>query len=136
MTDKEKQIQLSRYRLKQAAESINEAVCLLSGLQDTLECLESVFQLDYPSVEVIVVDNGSADNSVEVIRNTYPQVTLIENKENLGYTGGNNIAMRHAIERGADYMWLFNNDTVVEPDTLNKLVISGSISASGLVLTG
>jgi len=60
-----------------------------NGLQDTLECLESVFKLDYPNFEIIVVDNGSTDDSVTVIRETYPQIILIENKENLGYTGGN-----------------------------------------------
>jgi GT2 family glycosyltransferase len=47
---------------------------------------------------------------------------LIENKENLGYTGGNNVAMQYAMEEGADYLWLLNNDTVVEPDTLSKIV--------------
>ena len=60
-----------------------------NGLKDTLECLESVFKLDYPNFEIIVVDNGSTDDSVTVIRKNYHQVTLIENKENLGYTGGN-----------------------------------------------
>lgn len=93
-----------------------------NGLKDTLECLESVFKLDYPDFEVVVVDNGSIDDSVGVIRKAYPEATLIENKENLGYTGGNNVAMRYAMEHSADYMWLLNNDTVVEPDTLSKIV--------------
>lgn len=93
-----------------------------NGLQDTLECLESVFNLDYPNFEVIVVDNGSIDDSVEIISKRYTQVILIANEENLGYTGGNNIGMRYAMEHTADYMWLLNNDTVVEPDTLSKLV--------------
>lgn len=91
-----------------------------NGLKDTLECLESVFKLDYLNFEVIVVDNGSTDDSVNVILKTYPQVRLIENRENLGYTGGNNIGMRYAIERDADYIWLLNNDTIVEEDTLGE----------------
>ena len=93
-----------------------------NGPKDTLECLESVFKLDYPNFEVAVVDNGSIDNSVEVIRNTYPRVRLIENKENLGYAGGNNVGMRYALKNEADYVWLLNNDAVVEVDTLTKLV--------------
>jgi hypothetical protein len=93
-----------------------------NGLKDTLECLESVYKLDYQNFEVIVVDNGSTDNSVAVIRENYPEVIMIENKENLGYTGGNNIGMRYASNNGADYVWLLNNDTVVMPDTLSKLI--------------
>ena len=65
-------------------------------MQDTLECLESVYKLEYSNFKVVVVDNGSSDDSVKVIRNAYPQVTLIENDKNLGFTGGNNIAMRYA----------------------------------------
>jgi GT2 family glycosyltransferase len=93
-----------------------------NGLEDTLKCLESVYRLDYPSFEVIVVDNASSDNSPEVIRDNFPQVFLIKNSENLGYAGGNNLAMQYAMEHGAEYVWLLNNDTVVEPDTLSKIV--------------
>ena len=93
-----------------------------NGLRDTLECLESVYKLDYPNFEVIVVDNGSTDGSVTVIREKYPQVILIENKENLGYAGGNNIAMQYAMKQDADYVWLLNNDIVVESDSLSKLL--------------
>jgi len=99
-----------------------------NGLKDTLECLESVFKLDYPNFEVIVVDNGSTDNSVEVIRKAYPQVILIENKENLGYAEGNNVGIRYALKHGADYVWLLNNDTVVEADVLIKLVTTAESS--------
>lgn len=93
-----------------------------NGLQDTLECLESVFKLDYSNFKVVVVDNDSVDDSVTAIRKACLQVTLIKNIKNLGYTGGNNVAMRYAMEHGADYMWLLNNDTVVETNTLRKLV--------------
>ena len=99
-----------------------------NGLQDTLECLESVYKLEYLNFEVVVVDNGSSDDSVTAIRNAYPQVTLIENDKNLGFTGGNNIAMRYAIRHGCDYMWLLNNDTIVEPNTLSTLVASAQKS--------
>jgi GT2 family glycosyltransferase len=93
-----------------------------NGLQDTLECLESVFKMDYPNFKVLVVDNGSTDNSGEVIRNRYPQVALIENEENLGFTGGNNVGMQYAMKNGFRYVWLLNNDTTVEFDTLSHLV--------------
>lgn len=93
-----------------------------NGLNDTLECLESLSHLDYPFYEVIVVDNDSTDGSVPAIRARCPDVVIIETGENLGYTGGNNVGIRYALECGADYVLLLNNDTVVEPAFLRLLV--------------
>jgi GT2 family glycosyltransferase len=93
-----------------------------NGLADTLECLESIYKMAYRNYEVIVVDNASSDDSVSVIKEKYPQAVLIESKENMGFTGGNNIAMRYAMAHGADYVWLLNNDTVVEKSALSALV--------------
>lgn len=105
-----------------------------NGVQDTIDCLESVLELHYPNVEVIVVDNGSTDKSAKVIREKCPQITLIENKDNLGYTGGNNIGMQYAMDHGADYIWLLNNDIVVEPDTLSKLIETAELNSKiGLI---
>jgi hypothetical protein len=93
-----------------------------NGLNDTLDCLESLDQLDYQNYKVVVVDNGSVDGSVLVIRERFPGVTIIENGENLGYAGGNNIGLRYAMVQGADYAILLNNDTVVDPAFLRILV--------------
>jgi GT2 family glycosyltransferase len=91
-------------------------------LGDTLECLNSIFKSDYPNFDVIVVDNGSTDRSVPSIRERFPQIIVLENAKNLGFTGGNNQGMRYALQRNADYVWLLNNDATTEPDTLTKLV--------------
>lgn len=93
-----------------------------NGLQDTLECLESVFKLTYENFEVAVVDNGSQDDSVSVIQNNFPNIRLILNTENLGYAGGNNVGIRYALGQNAEYIWLLNNDTVVETDALTNMV--------------
>ncbi|HIC91275.1 MAG TPA: glycosyltransferase family 2 protein [Syntrophaceae bacterium] len=93
-----------------------------NGLEDTLECLESVFKLDYPNFEVIVVDNGSTDDSVRQIRQEFPDVVIIENGKNLGFAEGNNVGIRYAIKNGAEYVLLLNNDTVVDPQLLNAFV--------------
>jgi len=93
-----------------------------NGLADTLECLASLARLDYPAYHVVVVDNGSTDGSVEAIRAQFSQVTLIENGENLGFAEGNNVGLRHALDRGADYVLLLNNDTVADTRFLTKLV--------------
>ena len=93
-----------------------------NGVKDTLECLESLSSLDYSNFEIIVVDNGSKDRSVEIIRRRYPELTLIENPINLGYTGGNNIGIQYAMTHGAQYIWILNNDTIVESDSLRNLI--------------
>jgi GT2 family glycosyltransferase len=93
-----------------------------NGLRDTLHCLQSLKRADYPAFRVLVVDNGSSDASSTSIRQRFPEVTLIENSENLGFTGGNNIGMRQALEEEADYVLLLNNDTEVAPDAVRLLV--------------
>lgn len=92
---------------------------------DTLDCLRSLEHLHYPNVDVIVVDNGSTDGSIEAIKALYPSpdhITLIETGANLGFTGGNNIGIEHALAKGADYIMLLNNDTIVAPDMLNIMI--------------
>ena len=93
-----------------------------NGLADTLECLESLSRLDYPNHNVVVIDNGSTDRSPVAVRERFPDVTLIENEENLGFTGGNNVGLRRALEHGADYALMLNNDTEVAPNFLRLLV--------------
>ena len=90
----------------------------------TLECLESLSAVRYPAeqLEIIVVDNGSADNTVEELGKHYPSVTLIANKKNLGYAGGNNVGIRYALTREVQYICVLNNDVVVDPEFLLAVV--------------
>jgi GT2 family glycosyltransferase len=106
-----------------------------NGLKDTIECLESIKKIDYPNYEVIVVDNGSTDGSPEKIKRLFPEVILIKNKENRGFAGGNNVGIKHAVKNGAVYLWLLNNDAVIEPSALTKLVKSGEESPKIGILT-
>jgi GT2 family glycosyltransferase len=98
-----------------------------NGRDDTLGCLASLSRIDYAAYEIIVVDNGSADDSVLAIRAAYPQVTLIEAGENLGYVGGNNIGLDYAQKTGAAYALLLNNDTEVAADFLDLLVAAADV---------
>ena len=94
-----------------------------NGLKDTIECLDSLKKIIYPNYEVIVVDNGSKGNDANVLEEKYKDyIGIIRNKENLGFAGGNNVGIRRAIKRGADFVLLLNNDTIVEPDFLDELV--------------
>ncbi|UCC65205.1 MAG: glycosyltransferase family 2 protein [Anaerolineae bacterium] len=99
-----------------------------NGLADTPECLASLKRLDYPTYETVVVDNGSTDGSVPVIRDHFPMVTVLENDENLGYAGGNNVGLRYTLAQSADYALLLNNDTEVAPCFLRHLVQAAEAS--------
>ena len=93
-----------------------------NGTDDTVACLESLAKLDYPNVEVILVDNGSDPPAAEALRSRFPSVTCIQLPENLGYAGGNNVGIEYALEHGHEYVWILNNDTVVEPSSLRAAV--------------
>ena len=86
-----------------------------NGSQDTVDCLDALQHCTYSSFSVIVVDNGSTDDSVARIRTAHPGILLLESGQNLGFAGGNNIGIRHALVHGADYVWLLNNDTQPAP---------------------
>jgi len=93
-----------------------------NGSNDTQMCLSSLRQLNYDNYEVIVVDNGSSDDSVDRIGSDFPEVTLMETGENQGFAGGCNRGISHALSNSADFVWLLNNDTIVDPDALRRLV--------------
>ncbi|MBE6485573.1 MAG: glycosyltransferase family 2 protein [Methanosphaera stadtmanae] len=146
-----------------------------NGYEDTLEALESLYQINYPNYNVIVADNNSTNDSVEKIReyslgnikietkytkfmqNKPIQLTilkegeftkvdnistenekkllLIENKENYGFAKGNNIAIEYTIKYDEpEYILLLNNDTIVAPDFLEKMIaVAQSDSKIGLL---
>jgi GT2 family glycosyltransferase len=106
-----------------------------NGWEHTVRCLDSIRRLDYPTYRVIVVDNGSTDGSVERIRTAHPDIELITSTKNLGFAGGSNIGIRLALDRSAEYLWVLNNDIVVEPGTLSAL-ISVATSRPGIGVIG
>jgi len=121
-----------------------------NGWRDTIECLESLQCIKYPNYEIIVVDNGSTDDSVEKLKEwaikrwgpsllaqkgreesefqlrhgvlLSTNIFLVQLPHNLGYAGGNNAGIRLALEHGATYIWILNNDTVVDSYSLSEMV--------------
>ncbi len=93
-----------------------------NGNADTLECLRSLARITRPSAAVYVVDNGSRPPLRPELEAAGLPVRLIESPVNLGFTGGNNLGTRRALEEGAEAVLLLNNDTVVDPGFLDPLV--------------
>jgi len=89
---------------------------------DTVECLRSLAHSTYQPMQIVVVDNGSTDDSVAVLREQYPSALVLETGENLGFGAGNNAGIRYALDHGADYVLVLNNDTRVEPSAIAELV--------------
>jgi GT2 family glycosyltransferase len=93
-----------------------------NGRDDTLESLHSLESVWNEKTKGVLVDNGSTDGTAEAVREQYPVLEILQTGENLGFTGGNNVGIRHALKMGADYIILLNNDTVVDPDFVRELL--------------
>lgn len=94
-----------------------------NNFKDTAECLESLRKVTYPNFEVVVIDNGSVGDDASLLRQGFGGfVKVIENGRNLGFAGGCNQGTKDALDRGADYVALLNNDTVVAPDFLEAMI--------------
>ena len=89
-----------------------------NGIDILSECLSSLVNTKHDSYEIIVVDNASTDGSQSWIKNTYPQIKLIENDKNYGYAGGCNVG---ALEAKGNYLVFLNNDTIQDPDWIQNL---------------
>jgi len=90
--------------------------------RDTVECVRSLERMDYPDLEVVIVDNDSPNESERVLRETFPLHTLIQSGANRGYAAGNNVGLRRAVDGGAELVAILNNDTLVDPDFASRMV--------------
>jgi hypothetical protein len=108
-------------------------VLTYNGIADTLVCLESLRRLSYPRVDVLIVDNASQDGTPSIVRERFPEVSIVETGANLGFAGGNNAGLRYAIEHGYDFALLLNNDTEVAPNLIDAMVTAALDPEVGIV---
>lgn len=93
-----------------------------NGWRDTVACLASLKKQNHSNMDLVVVDNASSDDSESRIRSAAPDVKLLQSGANLGFGGGCNVGIRHAISEGADFVWLLNNDATAQPKALSALL--------------
>lgn len=98
------------------------AVLHYTGAEDTRACLQAVKGLNYAPFEILVTDNCSPDGSGKLIAQEFPECHHLSLPENLGFAGGSNAGINWCIEHGADWVWILNNDTQVDPDALTHLM--------------
>ena len=104
-----------------------------AGVEDTVDCLKSLADVTYPNLEAILVNNGAQTFPSERFLEALPGLQILPTPTNLGFTGGNNIGIRRALADGADYVMLLNNDTVVSPDLVEKLLAAFDRPDVGIV---
>jgi GT2 family glycosyltransferase/glycosyltransferase involved in cell wall biosynthesis len=111
------------YMTSSKGEQPSVTIVLLNwnGKQDTIECLASLKNIDYNNFRIVLVDNGSIDDSYEYFSKHYKDITVIRIEKNVGFTGGNNVGIKKALEMGTDYILMLNNDTIVDPDIVKEL---------------
>lgn len=93
-----------------------------NGKETLLECIGSLHGSIYPNLEIVIVDNASTDGSLAIAKKKYPNIHYIVNSKNIGFSAGNNIGIRFALEKFADYVFLLNNDARISKKGIEELV--------------
>lgn len=103
------------------------------GLKDTLECIGSLEKQTYPDIYIVIIENGSHDNSAKKLQELESdKITLMCNDQNLGFAGGVNTGIQWALANDYDYIALLNNDATVDKDWVKNLVHSMERYESGI----
>lgn len=94
-----------------------------NGISDTIECIKSINNIKNKNYKIIVVDNASENFEAERIKTEFPEIELIKSNDNLGFSAGNNLGIMYAIKNEYEYILLLNNDTIIDPDMINNLLM-------------
>jgi GT2 family glycosyltransferase len=93
-----------------------------NGFSDTIECVKSLMLSSYKNVNICVVDNNSSNESLSELYKADLDINIVENVRNSGFGDANNIGAHRALAAGDEYIWILNNDTLVAPDAIEKLI--------------
>lgn len=90
---------------------------------DTVECIQSLSKSGIENSNILIIENCSHDDSLEKLKELVPGVMIIQNVRNLGFTGGNNVGIKYALENNFKYSIILNNDTIIESKDSLKILI-------------
>jgi GT2 family glycosyltransferase len=102
--------------------SVTAVVLNWNGRERILETISALYKSVYPFKEILMVDNGSNDGSLEAVRDNFPRVKILPQKANLGVSEGRNVGIRRAVAAGVEYVFHIDNDIEVQPETVGELV--------------
>jgi GT2 family glycosyltransferase len=113
---------------------VNIIILNWNGFQDTAACINSLMKISYNNYKIIVVDNASDNDAQKLQKEFGDTIHLIRNEINLGFSGGNNSGIEYALKQKPEFILLINNDTVVENNFLDELLITAnSFSNAGII---
>lgn len=101
---------------------INIVILNCNGKDALKKCLTGIFRLNYPNFEVVVVDNNSADESLERARQNFSRAVFIKNEQSIGFSAGNNIGIKYSLEKMTDFVLLLSVNIEIDKNLLAKLV--------------
>lgn len=103
--------------MEESCPTISAVVLNWESYKDTASCVRSLQELDNDNIEIIVVDNGSSDDSMEILSEKFGKsIEMVCNESNLGFSGGMNAGIRIALKNDTNYVWLLNNDVIIPDD--------------------
>jgi len=125
----------NNYSRTETSHPLVVSVIIYSGRRsDIVECLDSLDQMTYPNHKIMVMDYILSDGLSTAISSSHPDVQVVELSENLGYAGNNNVGIKLAMEQGADWILILNDDTILDAICLSELISNGeSIANVGIV---
>jgi GT2 family glycosyltransferase len=96
-----------------------------NGGRDLLnDCIQSITESSYSNLNIVIIDNGSTDGSVQSVKKRFTDIELVTNKQNMGFAKAVNQGILHALSKRCDYVFLLNNDTILHPECIKHLINS------------
>lgn len=106
---------------------------VFNGRKHTEEYLQSLKEQEYKNFKVVIVDDGSTDDTGKMVREKFPDAILLEGDGSLWWSGGTNLGARLAVKNGADYVLTLNNDLTIKPDYIEILVLTAEHNRGSIV---